>query len=76
MWCQKLNKRKVEWWLEVTQEVSGGSDTELLASDTVVSTFSVGAVGRDPQTLKEPAHEEHLVKVKRIHRSQMIIFTQ
>lgn len=67
--------RSITWndWLEATQEVSGGSDT---APRIVVSTFSVGAVGRDPQTLKEPTHGEHLVKVKRIHRSQMIIISQ
>ena len=70
--------RSIRWndWLEVTEEVSGGSDTELLASRIVISTFSVGVVGRDPQTLKEPTHGEHLVKVKRIHHSQMTIITQ
>lgn len=51
--CALINLKiiRLNNWLEVTLEVSGRSETGLLASDTIAFTFYVGAVGRGPETL-------------------------
>ena len=45
--CALINLKNIRLnnWLEVTLEVSGRSETGLLASDTIAFTFCVGAVG-------------------------------